>query len=636
LHIWFPGRLQAFHVRLSTNEKCNTTSKLSVACIVPTEKDTAISISNSLEFSMPHQVPSQGPSPTEYVFQRTCSFASVKEDVDSSGLELVSETLPGLLARQARLTPDNIALDTYEGTWTYSQLQHEIVRLSHYLAKQQISSGTFIGIILPLSAKSIMTLVAIMALGSAVVPVDMDHPPARKMAMFREAKVTAVVVEDSKSNPEWLSDNFTVVELAAFSLQDPSSSAALGVTEDDKTLTAVRSQPKDDAYVAFTSGSTGTPKGIVQTHDAIITMSRALAASLDVQTSSRVAQIAPYVFDVAMMEFAMSWGTGAALCTMRREVLIFPKPGEVAENLTAARITHISLSPTMLKTIALGSIPSVRVLSVMGEVLDRTAVQTWSTTPETEFRQMWGCTEGTILQSITPAIEAHREPQNVGFTLPGACRLWIADSQDANKLLADGEVGEIIVESRALASRYINQPEQTAKAFLQDVSWTKRSSSDTRFYRTGDMAKKAPDGSLTFVGRQDGQTSLHGERVELGEIDYHIDRLKWPTNADCLAEYEASAQRIVGFICARPDGSVGSQAHLEILPWEKSILAKEVVAEKMQQLLSDGNLASNMVPSWWFPVPTRPLTISHKTNRLALRALLKELTPEEWEVYRMI
>jgi acyl-coenzyme A synthetase/AMP-(fatty) acid ligase len=365
-------------------------------------------------------------------------------------------------------------------------------------------------------------------------------------------------------------------------------------------------------------------------------MSRALAASLNVQSSSRIAQVAPYVFDVAMMEFAMSWGTGAALCTMRKEPFIPPKPGEMAKYMTAAQVTHATFPPTALKTIALGSIPSVRVLSVMGEALDRTAVQTWATTPERQFFQFWGCTEGTILQSMTPAIEAHHEPQNVGFALQDACRLWVVDPQDPDTLLVDGEVGELIVEGRALASRYINQPEQTAKAFLQSVSWKERASRDTRFYRTGDLARKAANGSIVFVGRQDGQLNVQGERIELGEIDYYIERLQWPTNADCLADFDTTLRRIVGFICARPDGSGGSQAPFEILPWERSSVSKEVVAGKMQQLLSDGNLASHMVPSWWFPVPVRPLTVSHKTDRLALHALLKNLTPEEWEAHHVI
>jgi amino acid adenylation domain-containing protein len=589
---------------------------------------------------MPHQIPTFNQQQQGYEFPKSSSFASVPVDVDDSGLELISETLPGLLVQQAQLTPNQVALDTYEGSWTYAQLQNEIERLSRYLRDRQISNGNFIGTILPLSAKSIMAMMAIMTLGSAVVPVDIHHPPARQRTMFREANVTTVIVEDSESTPKWQSDEFQVVNLGEFDLYQDSNSARGTLdnaeSSDNDHLVEARVEPEQDAFVAFTSGSTGTPKGIVQTHAGIITMSRAIGASLNVQPSSRVAQIAPYVFDVAMMEFAMTWGIGAALCTMRKEELIFPKPGELAKHLTEARITHITLSPTMLKSITPGSIPSVRVLSTMGEALDRGAVETWPSSPKRQFLQLWGCTEGTILQSITPPMDAQHEPQNIGTALRGVCRLWVTDPENPDTRQKDGEMGELIVESRALSSRYINQPEHTAKVFLSEVSWAKEAGSDTRFYRTGDLAKKTSDGSVIFLGRQDGQMSVHGERIELGELDYHIGRLEWPSNADCLAEFDADEQRIVGFICARPETSAESTEPVEILPWSESSVSKDIMAQRMQQLLDGGDLAPNMVPNWWFPVPLRPLTISHKTNRLELRALLKKLTPEEWEAYRVV
>jgi amino acid adenylation domain-containing protein len=590
---------------------------------------------------MPHQISShnQQQQPA-YDFPKSCSFASVIANADDSGLELVSETLPGLLAQQARLTPDQIALDTYEGVWTYSQLQNEVERLSRYLRARQISNGCFIGAILPLSAKSIMAMIAIMGLGSAVVPVDIHHPPARQKTMFREANVRMVIVEDAQSSPKWLSDEFQAVHLGEFDLHNAQTSAP-GTADQHESSdvdhpTKVLAKPEQDAFVAFTSGSTGTPKGIVQTHAGIITMSRAIGAALKVEPSSRVAQIAPYVFDVAMMEFAMTWGTGAALCTMRKEELIFPKPGELAQHLTEARITHATVSPTMLKSISPGSITSVQVLSTMGEALDRGLVQTWPTSPERQFYQLWGCTEGMILQSITPPIQAHHDPLNVGVALNGVCRLWVTDPENPNTLQKDGEMGELIVEGRALSSRYINRPEQTAKAFLSGVPWAKAASSGTRFYRTGDLARKGTDGSIVFLGRQDGQINLGGDRVELGEIDYHVARLAWPTNADCLAEFDAESQRIVGFICNRPGAPPGSTESIEILPWTESSVSKDVMAQRMQQLLDAGDLASSMVPKWWFPVPSRPLTISHKTNRLELRALLKKLSPEAWETHRVI
>ncbi|GIZ45841.1 hypothetical protein CKM354_000899100 [Cercospora kikuchii] len=571
-------------------------------------------------------------------------FSMVDEDIDITGLEVVQETLPGLLAKQARITPNAIALDSYEGRWTYIQLQESVVHLQCALTAQGLKASTRIGMLLPLSARGVVSIMAIMALGGTVVPVDIHHPPARQSTMFREANVRIVVGEDSTLTRGHLNGEFSMINIGELEAAHPACHRHNCANSDpqlqrngseNENDAPYQASPHDDAYIAFTSGSTGKPKGIVQSHAAIITISRALARSLDVQSSSRVAQIAPYVFDVAMMEFAISFGTGATLCTMRKQELIYPEPGELAGHLTKARISHITMSPTMLKSIVIGSIPTVKVLTVMGEALDRRAVHTWSSIHGMQFRQLWGCTEATILQSITPPIEAHHNPQNIGMPLEGACRLWVVDPENTSALRETGQSGELIVESRALASRYINQPEQTAHVFLHNVPWT-HFGPDTRFYRTGDLARKEVDGSLTFLGRQDGQMSLHGERVELGEIDYHLSRLELPQGADCFAEFDASSQTIIGVACGRPGAEPLMDEALEPLSWTASIVSAELLSEKMQDLLEEGELAPNMVPRFWIPISQRPLTISHKTDRSKLRQMFAALQAQDREQYRVL
>ncbi|GIZ45634.1 hypothetical protein CKM354_000879200 [Cercospora kikuchii] len=567
-----------------------------------------------------------------------CSFESSPCHVDSTGLELVSDTLPGLLTRQAGLTPHALAIDSYEGKWTYLQLKEEMLSLQMYLQNHGVASDARVGILLPLSARAVMAILAIMNIGAAVVPVDLHHPPARQMTIFHESNVELVVSDRRESALKKFRQEYSVIDLSDLTAGDQEgrgpTDTRTGPLSRNSSITLAR--PQADAYIAFTSGSTGVPKGIVQSHAAIITMCKAMVSPLEVQASSRIAHIAPYVFDVAMMEIALSFGTGAALCIMSKRDLIMPEPGELEENLNRFKITHFTLSPTMLRSIKVDSVPTMRMLSVMGEPLDRRALKLWSASRKTQLRQMWGCTEGTILQSITPPIQSHDEPQNIGSSLDHVCRLWITDPEDVDVLRQDGEAGELVVESRALASRYINRPDQTERCFLAKVAW-KEPFSDARYYRTGDLAYKQSDGTVTFLGRQDGQMNMHGERIELGEIDYHIEQLSLlQGRGDCFAEFEPLSQTVIGFVCGHAREPSVSDKPLTPKVWEDAAVSRGVLGESMLRLIEEGDLAPHMVPMWWIPLAARPLTISHKTDRARLRIMIGELSPEQWAMYRVV
>jgi non-ribosomal peptide synthase protein (TIGR01720 family) len=146
-----------------------------------------------------------------------------------------------------------------------------------------------------------------------------------------------------------------------------------------------------------------------------------------------------------------------------------------------------------------------------------------------------------------PSVNEQRDPSNIGFALPSA-NAWIADSQDHSKLAAVGCIGELLLSGPLLAREYINNPLKTEEAFIEEPSWatayhTSTSSKVTtspilpeqvsktrpmsklgRMYKTGDLVRYNEDGSMLFIGRKDNQVKLHGQRMELGEIEHSLDQ----------------------------------------------------------------------------------------------------------------
>lgn len=536
---------------------------------------------------------------------------------DGSGLVLLQQTVPELLFDQARTRPGYLAIDSYDCRMSYSKLAHEVNATSTRLYNNGVRSEQKIGICFHLSAKAVVTILALLHLGAAVVPVDPLHPAARRRVMLLEAEINQLVVGDSNFIAEFDKD-FPLIDLSGLNFGD-------GRTPESARPTSTMAKVDGVAFIPFTSGSTGKPKGILQPHNSLVTMSKELAMQMKVDDTSRVAQFHPYIFDVSIMEITMTLTTGATLCISKKDDMMLPTSGEVSHQLTRSGITHVTLSPTMLNTMDPNDVPTVKVLCAMGEPLGRSAIAKWHSRPERAFLQLWGCTEACILQSITSPITSKSSPQNIGRAMEDVCRLWVIDPDDVNRLQPRGSVGELVVESRALAKGYLNRPAETAKAFLDDVAWRPRASQG-HFYRTGDLAREEEDGSISFIGRVDTQMNYHGERIELGEIDYYLDRCRPTKDLDCFADFDQSSQTVVGFVC----GSVKGTSGPELISWSEAVTTKSTASRMTEQLKNNGELPEYMVPHFWLPISRRPLTASGKTDRSCLRQLMQSLSSEQW------
>ena len=211
------------------------------------------------------------------------------------------------------------------------------------------------------------------------------------------------------------------------------------------------------------------------------------------------------------------------------------------------------------------------------------------------------------------------------------CRLWVGDPANVDRLVGDGEPGELVVESRALAKGYIGRPEETDRVFLSHAAW-QDNASQGRVYRTGDLVWKQADGSIEFLGRNDGQMNRYGERIELGEIDFHIERNRPPHVADSFVDFHAESRAIVGFVCGSKQNLT---AGISLLPWDQSVVDKKTMSELSEKLLKQGELSDYMVPNTWLPITSRTLTVSNKTDRLVLRQMMEDLSEAQQKEYRV-
>ena len=119
-------------------------------------------------------------------------------------------------------------------------------------------------------------------------------------------------------------------------------------------------------------------------------------------------------------------------------------------------------------------------------------------------------------------------PEEVGRPLPN-CSCWLVEPDDTDRLVPVGAAGEMIIAGPTLACGYLNDDVKTQLSFIAAPTWAIRMGLQfKRFYKTGDILRydvDTLDGSYRFVGRKDAQIKLRGQRIEPGEVEYHLGQL---------------------------------------------------------------------------------------------------------------
>jgi aryl carrier-like protein len=182
---------------------------------------------------------------------------------------------------------------------------------------------------------------------------------------------------------------------------------------------------------------------------------------------------------------------------------------------------------------------------------------------------------------------------------------------------------QLLLEGPLVGRGYLNDEEKTAKAFINDPIWLFQGASGYpgrrgRLYKTGDLVRYNPDGTLYFIGRKDAQVKIHGQRVELEEVEYwtqkYVPSVERVISEVVLVEGKSSSPVLVTFL-VQPDDNVkhsdgDGQAVVTIVPAPVGVednLARHVPAY--------------MIPTVYFSLNKVPVTAAGKTDRRRLREI---------------
>jgi amino acid adenylation domain-containing protein len=342
------------------------------------------------------------------------------------------------------------------------------------------------------------------------------------------------------------------------------------------------------AYVLYTSGSTGTPKGVVVSHAGFAGLADGHARVLGAGPGCRVAQFASASFDTFGWEWTMALLCGAAL-------VVVPPGRRLGAELTGfvaeAGITHLTLPPAVLATLAEGAVGAGMVLVAAGEACPPPLMARWAA-GRVMFNS-YGPTETTIDATLWRC-DPGGERTAIGSPVVNT-RVFVLDEWLSP--VAAGVAGELYVAGAGLARGYHRQAALTGERFVACPF-----AAGQRMYRTGDLARWRPDGQLEFAGRADDQVKIRGARVEPGEV------------ATVLTGCPGVAQAVVA---ARQDGPGGTALVGYVVPADGADGTGLAAAVREY---AAGQLPRYMVPAAIVILAALPLTANGKVDRAALPA----------------
>ncbi|WP_392667055.1 amino acid adenylation domain-containing protein [Streptomyces sp. LN785] len=495
-------------------------------------------------------------------------------------------TLTGLFTLAAREHRHATAVVHGEERLDHGRLDALSTRLARVLRQAGVGPDRLVAVCLDDSVGLVVAILAVLKAGGAYVPLDPDQPPARLESLLADADPLVLVTDrahggrlSGHTGPRVLIDGV----------------AGLWEPGDDEPPLPESSGRDHLAYVIYTSGSTGRPKGVAVQHGEIVAYLSGLSARLGVCPGAGYGLSQSLAFDFSMTMLYLSLTTGGTLHLLPRHLT----DDELAAAVRSSGIDYLKLTPSHLSalaaTLGAGRLLPRRALILGGEA----SAQGWAA----DLAAQGGCavfnhygpteaTVGVTVHQVT-ADRGGGASTPIGRPLPGA-RVHVLD--DSLQPVPPGTVGELYLGGERLARGYLGRAALTAERFVADPFGP----AGARLYRSGDLARRLPDGSLCFLGRRDHQVKIRGHRVELGEIEAALRELPGVAQAVAVAHPTDRPQQLV--------------AYLEPSPGTRLWDAREL-RDRMRQRLPE-----HLVPSRFITLDRLPLQSHGKADRGALPA----------------
>lgn len=437
-------------------------------------------------------------------------------------------------------------------------------------SSHQIGRGDLVGILMERCEKMIVSILAILKMGAAYVPIDPDYPDARIKYILKDSSIGLVILDEEN---EQKSICHSVQRIIYDDIKQE--------INEHQSLQDIRDGSISDlCYVCYTSGSTGRPKGVMIEHHSVVDYVLTFIEYFELDKRDTVIQQSSISFDTAVEEIFPILCAGGKL-------IVLPEGGRNIDGIIHAinenQATVLSTTPLVINEVNLRFnelIHHPRVLISGGDELRPSYID--KIVNPIKLYNTYGPTETTVCASFA-LIDSETKSNVIGAPIANHKIYVLNDDMES---LAAGKIGEICISGSGLARGYINRKEETDRYFVSNPF------DEGLLYKTGDLARYNEDGLIEFCGRKDNQVKIRGYRVEPSEVDQIVKLYEKIINC---------------FTTSKSD----SDENKHLITYYTSLDTLD--NEELRSFLNE-QLPHYMVPDYFIQINEFPRTINGKIN----------------------
>ena len=399
-----------------------------------------------------------------------------------------------------RLHPNKTALIYNDKQYSYKELDDLSSILASNLKNLGVVKGHIIPILFTRGEEAIISILAILKLGAAFLPLDEKMPIISLFAILEEVKAEYLITNINVALENW-QGRVLYYDQLIHSCLDYDSTLCADLTKDDL------------AYIIYTSGSTGKAKGVMISHKQWCSMAHSWGKVYSLNTDDVILQVAPFCFDVFVSDIAKAFLYGGTLSVASSDHKLSPKL--LYNYALECGVTIIDTLPDIIYAIGKAAFKSndfgsIRLLILGAKPPIKSEFEELSTKLKDKILiyNSYGVTEACVDSCIYLGKNIKDGPIPIGKPLPNV-NCYVLGKYG---LIPKGYAGMLYIGGVGVSLGYIH--DSNSKFIVhKDLGY---------LYNTGDMVKWNNEEELVWLGRYDNEVKISGVRVNLNLIEEAI------------------------------------------------------------------------------------------------------------------